>query len=101
MLLQILPDVAAVQGWLQIIASGGFALLAWYLIAYQMPARDKTFTEAADKQASAFSSALDTCRKTFEDTMREQRISCKEEMAGIAAQYERHMDRLFSRGKVQ
>lgn len=48
------------QSWLQLATSGGFTVLAWYLIVVALPKMQERFDQHADRQMSEFKSQLKT-----------------------------------------
>ena len=52
-------EVKDIQGWIQIVTSGGFGALVWYLVAVALPKMQDRFDQHAARQQKQYLESLD------------------------------------------
>lgn len=93
----VFPDSGALD-WANLITSGGFGALVWYLITKYIPAQTAAFENAVRKEREAFTQMLEQERKSFREVNEQQRIDFKDELGkqrdAFKAVYNNSMDKL-------
>lgn len=91
------PDSGALD-WANLITSGGFGALVWYLITKYIPAQTAAFENAVRKEREAFTQMLEQERRSFREVNEQQRIDFKEELGkqrdAFKTVYNNSMDKL-------
>lgn len=99
-LAQIPSDLNQLSGWVSLVSSGGFGLLAWYLIAKVIPKQQENdrqdrqataalnaaaITHAAEQYTASLNKLHDECRQERNEDRRERIEDRREFFAALSA----------------